>query len=181
MTMNATDMNSFRRFVEGLREYNLTYDEILNSKWRYAGGNGDYTSYSTMRHYNYFKLCFPDMDPLPHRDRCVCRHHIQENCYISDFEGNFITIGNCCIKKFIPLGKRTCAKCYRPHRNRKVNECNACRGVKGKVYEYQEHKQVPKWNWKKWTWTNDFADLTGIIRAGKVGVEKPIDIIDLKM
>jgi len=177
--MNLQEREDFQRFIRGLREHNLTYEELVNNQWRYAGGNGETTSYSdaNTRHYRYFKLCFPNMEPLDPVNHCVCGHYIQENCYISDFEGNFIIIGNCCIKKFVPLSSRTCEDCKRPHKNRKINKCNPCRGVKGKVYDYpKEVKQPPKWNWKKWGWTNNCAGLSGIIQVGDVGIQMPIDV-----
>lgn len=115
--MTATDKLS-HRFIEGLEKYNLTYEEIKD--WKYAGGNKG-------RHYNYFvMICGDNAKPLPHTNNCVCNHYIEENCYIRN--GNdFLILGNCCIKKFIPMNTRTCKYCNSPHRNRKNNICNGCR------------------------------------------------------
>jgi hypothetical protein len=156
------DPIKFARFVEGLRKYNLTYDEMVESGWRYAGGDGAHMIDGNVefddcsRHYRYFKLCFPSMERLAHTHKCLCGHYIVEDCYISDFKGNFIIIGNCCIKQFVPLCKRTCSICKDPHRNRKVNICNPCRGAKGKSYKYKTppiSKRVRKWDWRNWTMT----------------------------
>ncbi len=109
------------RFIEGLKQYNLTYDEILSGNWKYCGGNKG-------RHFNYFVLFSKGRDlPQPgEKYICVCGHHIVENCYITD-NARILVLGNCCIKKFIPKSSRTCENCGKPHRNRKVNRCNLCR------------------------------------------------------
>lgn len=106
------------RFIEGLKKYNLTYDEIKKNNWRYCGGEKE-------RHFRYFELFFGHRN-LPERtDECVCGHHIKENCYITD--GEYVLIlGNCCIKKF-GINLRRCDKCNEPHKNRTVNRCNKCR------------------------------------------------------
>jgi hypothetical protein len=112
MTLKLTE-----KFMKGLQEYNLTLDEMNN--WKYCGGNKD-------EHYRYFKLCCKDDDFPEPTDHCVCGHHIEENCYITD--GNeILVLGNCCIKKFIKNKTRTCSTCGEPHKNRKVNKCNHCR------------------------------------------------------
>jgi len=115
--MTTTDKLS-DRFIEGLQKYNLTYEEIKN--WRYAGGD-------TGRHYNYFVMIYGEhVKPLPHTNTCVCNHHIKENCYIRN-DDDILILGNCCIKKFIPMSTRTCTYCKSQHRNRKNNICNDCR------------------------------------------------------
>lgn len=112
-------MDLTERFIEGLKKYNISYEDIQHGKFKYCGGNKG-------RHLNYYKLNFNEK-PLPnYTNKCICNHDIKENCYISD--GNTILIlGNCCIKKFIPHNSRTCEICNQPHRNRKVNRCNNCR------------------------------------------------------
>lgn len=113
--------NLSTRFLNGLRNYNLTYEEIINSNWKYAGGN-------RRHHLNYFCLCFGSVEYLPdYTDECVCGHYIEENCYITDGKDDFMVVGNCCIQKFIPLAGRTCELCDNPHQNRKKNRCNECR------------------------------------------------------
>lgn len=114
-----------QQFIRGLKEYNLTYEQIKT--WKYCGGNRD-------RHLNYFKLCCPGEDFPEYVDYCVCGHKIFENCYIMAEEstnfyqkGDILVLGNCCIKKFVPKSSRTCSKCGDPHRNRSVNRCNSCR------------------------------------------------------
>lgn len=108
-----------KKFLEGLKKYNLTYDDIIKSGWKYCGGD-------TGRHYNYYKICRKDADLPGHKDNCVCGHYIEENCYITNGE-RILVLGNCCIKKFVPKHSRTCEECGVTHRNRKVNRCNACK------------------------------------------------------
>ena len=107
------------RFLKGLKEYGLTYEDIIKSNYRYCGG-------SRGRHLNYFKLISPNEELPDLSDECVCRHHIEENCYITNGE-EILILGNCCIKKFIPYKNRTCELCNNTHLNRIKNRCNNCR------------------------------------------------------
>tara|TARA_R110000796_G_C14250230_1_gene398499 strand:+ start:115 stop:549 length:435 start_codon:yes stop_codon:yes gene_type:complete len=104
-------------FLKGLEEYNLTPEDIEQSKWRYCGGNKE----SRLK---YWKLTCPKDDLPEHIDKCVCGVKIVENCYITN--GIYILIlGNKCIQKF--EYNRICSKCENPHNNRVVDKCNACR------------------------------------------------------
>ena len=107
------------KFIEGLKNYGLTYDEIIQSNWKYCGGNRG-------RHLNYFQLCCKNEDLPDQVNECVCGHFIEENCYITDGK-RILVLGNCCVKKFISKSMRTCEKCGKPHKNRVVNRCNNCR------------------------------------------------------
>ena len=133
------------RFLTGLKQYNLTYEEIVNSNWRYVGGDGGEVArnlfmngtYHKIKkedskynrcHLNYWILCFPNEELPDLTDRCVCDHIIIENCYIAnEDDSEFLVLGNCCIERFIPLKGRTCKLCKASHKNRKVNLCNECR------------------------------------------------------
>ena len=107
-----------KRFEGGLRSHGLTLEDFERN-WKYAGGDEG-------RHHNYWCLRYGrDKEKPPHADSCLCGHPIKENCYVSD--GNeFLVLGNCCIKRFVPVSGRSCEKCNGPHRNRKRNLCNAC-------------------------------------------------------
>lgn len=119
MAKNIPSIDLTDRFIRGLEEYGLSYDEIENGKWRYCGG-------ASGSHLKYYKLCYKDQELPELVDECICGHRIIDNCYITD--GNEILIlGSCCIKKFIPDSSRTCERCGEPHKNRKVNRCNLCR------------------------------------------------------
>ena len=119
MTSKIASLDLTEKFIKGLKNYNLTYNEIKNNNWKYCGGRRG-------RHLNYFNLCCKN-DDLPEKiNECVCGHYIEENCYITDGE-QILVLGNCCIKKFIPKSSRTCEKCGEPHKNRVVNRCNNCR------------------------------------------------------
>ena len=107
-----------RKFVEGLAEYGLTYEDVKQN-WKYAGGD-------SRHHENYYDMAFSHLEQPDHTDRCVCEHLIRENCYITDGT-DMIVVGNCCIKKFINKAGRTCDECGEPHKNRIVNRCNNCR------------------------------------------------------
>ena len=110
-----------KKFIEGLKKYNLTYNDIVNSGWKYCGGD-------TGPHKNYFFLQnFYKGDTFPATtNKCICEHKIKENCYITNGE-RLLVLGNCCIKKFVPDSGRTCDKCGNKHKNRKINRCNTCR------------------------------------------------------
>ena len=106
-------------FYKGLQKYFISFDDIQNGIWKYAGGTEG-------RHLNYFHLTFPNRDMPTRAEFCVCGHKITENCFITDGE-KIVVLGNCCIKKFVPKSSRTCSKCGKEHKNRTVNRCNECR------------------------------------------------------
>jgi hypothetical protein len=109
------------RFIEGLKEYNLSLKEIQNGDWSYAGGNFD-------SHIKKFKLIFGDIKFPDVEKYCVCGHEIIHNCYIMNKKKEILVIGSCCIKKFMPNKfKIQCEICNKPHLNRKDNKCNDCR------------------------------------------------------
>jgi hypothetical protein len=117
--MTVPTLELTNRFIQGLKNYDMTYDEITSTKWKYCGGN-------IGRHLNYYKLCWKGRTLPEHTNKCVCDHDIDENCYITDGE-TILILGNCCIKKFIPKSTRTCERCGAPHRARIVNRCDTCR------------------------------------------------------
>ena len=119
MTSKIPSLELTDKFIKGLQGYSLTYDDIKNSNWKYCGGRRGC-------HLNYFKMCCAEDDLPDLVNECVCGHHIEENCYITDGE-QILVLGNCCIKKFITKSSRTCEKCEEPHKNRIVNRCNDCR------------------------------------------------------
>jgi len=107
------------RFIKGLKDYNLTADNVKNGNWKYCGGD-------SKEHLNYFKLCFPMCDIPDKEEYCICGHKIRYNCYITD-DNEIIVLGNCCIKKFITKNTRSCSVCSNTHSNRIINKCNTCR------------------------------------------------------
>ena len=117
------------RFIEGLKDYNLSYDEIVKSGWNYCGGN-------YKQHLNYYKLRFPNEELLPHAIECVCGHDIEKNGYICNKEETeFLVLGSCCIKKFI--GGRTCENCGNKHKRTSVNCCFNCEKFR-RFLQYEE-------------------------------------------
>ena len=113
-------MTISRRFENGLKRYNIS-PEDLKENWKYCGGDRG-------RHLNYYKVVCPGEGPPENEERCICGHRIKENCYITD--GHFIlTLGNCCVRRFLAKTTRSCEECGCPHRNRKDNRCKKCRRV----------------------------------------------------
>jgi len=140
-------MDLTERFLRGLADYNLTVEEIRSGKWRYCGGNQG-------RHYRYFKNFFNNVE-LPEQEyNCVCGHHIQENCYITNDE-DLLVLGNCCIKRFLPneTSCRTCQICKKPHKNRKDNLCHNCR-KKREIRYYHMGKILKKYIKPQLLWFN---------------------------
>lgn len=112
-------MSMSTRFMKGLKDHNINNKEIKDGDWKYCGGDQG-------RHLNYFNLTHKNKDIPHHVDKCICGHHIEENCFISNND-RIIVLGNCCIKRFIPKSTRTCSECSEPHKNRIVDRCNECR------------------------------------------------------
>tara|TARA_R110002110_G_scaffold68522_5_gene185443 strand:+ start:78 stop:497 length:420 start_codon:yes stop_codon:yes gene_type:complete len=116
------------RFVAGLKDYNLTKEELNASGWKYCGGD----EAAGLNHYNYFKTIFGGEPEACVEDypaiKCICGHTIHRNFFICNKEEDeLLIIGSECINKFITKKGRSCEKCGDPHRNRKDNLCNNCR------------------------------------------------------
>lgn len=63
-------------------------------------------------------------------DHCICTHDIKQNCFIvHKTTGMSLTVGNCCIKKFLSKEnyKKRCIKCKELYRG-KYKNCKGCRG-----------------------------------------------------
>ena len=93
--------------------------EDIRKNWKYAGGD-------SRSHLTYFEICFPKKRLPTHKDVCICSQAINENYELTN-NNDFLVIGNCCIKRFVPKCTRTCEKCEKPHKNRKDNICSECR------------------------------------------------------
>ena len=110
--------NLSSRFLNGLKSYNLSQEDIAG--WNYCGGT------KKGRHLAYFKMRFPNHELPALSEECICGHPIKQNCYITNNE-DILVLGNCCIKRFIPKCGRTCSECGGGHKNRKDNKCHSCR------------------------------------------------------
>lgn len=110
----------YEAFVTGLTNLGLSVD-ALERDFIYIGGNRN-------SHANYFRLKCPNDVRPPQAHYCVCGHAIVENCYMRNpITQNTLTLGSCCIRRFLPNAGRTCAECGGSHRNRKDDLCNLCR------------------------------------------------------
>ena len=119
MSIIETDVEVSRRFLEGLKEYDLTIDDIKD--WTFCGGTHP-------THQKYYRECFPNTKFPKSVDCCVCGVKIMYNCYIKNKHNHILVLGSCCIKRFVDSGiKKTCSVCNAIHKNRIVNRCNNCR------------------------------------------------------
>jgi hypothetical protein len=139
-------MNLSRRFIAGLAELGLTYNDI--KKWSYCGGksfsNGE--NQLATKHEKYFKQCYPNADFPKQQNKCICDQDLIHNCYIREnifapIE-SILIVGQCCIEKFIDNGiKKICERCESQHNNRTNNICNDCRKIeKAKERDIQKIK-----------------------------------------
>jgi len=141
--MKSINKDLSKRFIEGLKNYNLTLKEIKSDGWGYCGGSNDLNN-----DFKRFHQYFPKQNLPPHKSLCICGHDIIYNCYITNnfkrFDlNNILILGSCCIKKFIPEGKKKrCINCNESHQNRKDNFCNDCR------IDLKEFIRVSEWEIK---------------------------------
>ncbi len=178
-------MDLSEKFIKGLEDYNLTQLDIITQNFKYCGGNMG-------SHYNYFKICFkselkqnPSWCPAE-KEICICGHKITENCYIINDSKRILTLGSCCIKRFIPKSSRTCEICGEPHRNRIINKCNDCRvGFCDKCNKECNKKYKLCWdcftNHDDLEETDDSSDSDKIINFGKYKGKKYKNILDKDM
>lgn len=67
---------------------------------------------------------------------CICTHDIKQNCFIiNKSSGLCLTVGNCCIKKFLKKEnyRKRCIKCKKLYRG-KYRNCKECRVDIGEFY-----------------------------------------------
>ena len=114
-----------KRFLEGLKNYNLTADEVKD--WWYCGG-GHTTQIERHRILaDLFRSHFPDSDYPELEENCVCGHPIQENAFITNGE-QLLVLGSCCVKRFTNSGtKRVCKNCKQPWKGDPKRFCKKCR------------------------------------------------------
>lgn len=125
----------------GLEDIGYTIEE-LQQNWIYCGSNGGRWDGEKFKHPGrlqyWIQHCkhrgcdetLPDWEP-----ECHCGQKLYtENAYLTtkksdeDGEYDYIVIGSCCIKTFMPYGlSKMCEDCEQPHKNRKDNKCNDCR------------------------------------------------------
>ena len=86
----ATRMkNLTARFIAGIKKYNLTYEQITSSDWKYCGGDRDAAA-------RYYAVACPDEKHPEPKNRCVCNHAIKKNFYIINVSTKqILTLGMC--------------------------------------------------------------------------------------
>lgn len=105
------------RFINGLKIYNLTSEEI--KEWKYCGGN-------TGKELNRFKEFFKNKELPIYSNKCVCGHTIKKNCYITN-RNIILIVGSCCVKRFMKNGlKKECLTCESVYKG-KYRCCKECR------------------------------------------------------
>lgn len=110
-------MSVSERFINGLKSYNLTYEEV--KEWDYCGGNNG-------THLKYYKKKYQNKQLPEFKNNCICGHKLKNNCYITN-HNIILILGSCCIKRFIDKGlKRTCLTCDKPYKG-KYRCCIDCR------------------------------------------------------
>ncbi len=154
-----------QRFIDGLKDYNLTLKEIKESGWKYAGGD----EFAGTGPLNYFMSIFGAEpwraygEDIP--DECICGHPIKRHYFITDKnEEDLLCIGSECIKRFLPenVQGRTCSMCMAPHRRTKHRICFDCENqIKNEQKKLCADCGGPKetWNLKKKRCTDCFYEV----------------------
>ena len=184
-TQNGTKNNIYDIKIalkNGLEKQGYTIDE-LQKNWIKRGSDGGklvrgddgefhHTHPARLRywkqHQNYRCISIK----IPFHDRCPCGQRLHhENAYLtkkapnSSVKFEYLTIGSCCIKTFMPNGlKKICEDCGNPHKNRKDNKCKSCRQF------HKNGRKCPGWGNPKYGGTNKCNNVCGTYRdtAGKL-------------
>lgn len=127
----------YNKLVEGFKDkYNLEIEDVLKN-YKYCGGDSD-------EHLSKWKLYWDNktikLSPPPHTNECVCDHHIERQCYITNGI-EVIVVGSCCINNFLNRCILNCERCDAPHKNRIINLCNECKKdpYECKLCKHQHH------------------------------------------
>jgi len=136
-----------KRFMENLlADYNMTIEQLNEEGWMYCGGDGGMDGKESS-HRKWYIMMFGIEPIMEHVSNCVCGHHIYENCYIcSKDKKELITLGNCCIKRFIDNCGRQCSRCETPHQNSKSTLCKDCVKADKIVEKIKKMKKCEKCN-----------------------------------
>ena len=122
------------RFIDGLKQYGMTEEDIKN--WRWCGGTGNISDIK------YWKMCFPNATPPDTEKHCICGQKIIIQNWIT-YNQEFIVIGSECRNKFLDHKGKSCNRCKEPHRNRKDNYCTSCREFL-RIEEFKKEEQDRK-------------------------------------
>ena len=122
-------MELSQRFINGLKQYNLTPKEVAT--WKYCGSIHMGRPLRPNDHLALYLQSHPEFKIPKLVENCVCEHDIKENWFITNGKITLI-IGNCCVKKFTISGtKLQCSKCgVVIKRAVGINLCPACKKIK---------------------------------------------------
>lgn len=124
MELVEKNLEMSKRFVEGLKNYDLTKEEIQD--WYYVGGGHTNNPYRNMILNQKYLRYYPKAKIPPLTDECVCGHRIQENAFISNGK-QLLILGSCCVKRFTEKGtKQVCKGCKQLWKGKSVY-CKKCK------------------------------------------------------
>jgi hypothetical protein len=108
----------YERFVKGAEDLGVSAERLMN--FYYCGS-------SKPEGVKYFKQFFKGKVPIPETDpKCICGSNIEHTYWITDRKV-ILTVGSCCIRRYIAACGKTCEDCGSEHKNRTMNKCNTCK------------------------------------------------------
>lgn len=133
MSLQKTTVELSVRFINGLKNYDLTKEEI--ESWYYCGGS--HPDQDKNKKLNaQFHRHFPEQEVPSSEDFCICGHPIKENAFITDGE-KLLVLGNCCVRRFLKNGtKRVCTECQSPWKGQSLI-CKSCRKKQPKLPQWR--------------------------------------------
>jgi hypothetical protein len=128
-------MNYLDNFKKSLYDIGLDPYIVFNT-YVCVGGDGYERSQiidkKNHKHIAEFRANFGNLNFPEYINKCLCDHHIEENCYISsDFKvyDKILIIGNCCYKRFIKNKQRLCINCESRHEQQN-GYCKPCTKIR---------------------------------------------------
>tara|TARA_R110000744_G_scaffold40244_1_gene91263 strand:+ start:432 stop:905 length:474 start_codon:yes stop_codon:yes gene_type:complete len=117
--------------TEGLAKVN----ELVKKEYLYLGGERNPSNPAPFNQWT--RWCEtrlipknPNILPAKHKDKCLCGHDIEFNCWVYKIKPNgdisIKVVGSHCIDKFVQH-RQVCQDCNEPHRNKKLDLCTPCK------------------------------------------------------
>jgi hypothetical protein len=183
--MNTNDLKYKQKIMENLEMVNMTWDEFIALTYcgrdvvdREAEYKTDPNAHTPNK---YFSMHYPDMSINNLITfKCICdKPNLINHFFIHDNNDQIITLGSCCIARFLPKEARgkTCERCKIPHKNRLDNYCKGCR----KKYDYYNRGMFNfgKYNGRclKDIVTSDRSYIEWLVSKGKTEYQFFLDFI----